>query len=74
VGEEAGGAGGGGDASEIVGEWRPMAAAPIAGRTSAASAWTGRELVIWGGIVPLSGAGSQTRIESPADGHRLDPS
>lgn len=31
------------------GTWRRMAAAPLAPRTLAASAWTGSELLIWGG-------------------------
>jgi hypothetical protein len=29
--------------------WRPLASAPIDGRSSAAAVWTGEELVVWGG-------------------------
>lgn len=29
--------------------WSPMATAPIAGRGAAAVAWTGREMIVWGG-------------------------
>jgi hypothetical protein len=35
-----------------LGETRPLATAPISGRVSGASAWTGTELVIWGGAQP----------------------
>jgi hypothetical protein len=30
--------------------WDPLPASPVAGRGSAASAWTGKELLIWGGF------------------------
>ncbi|MGH9226946.1 MAG: hypothetical protein ACRD2W_24900, partial [Acidimicrobiales bacterium] len=36
-----------------------MAASPLAGRSNAAMAWTGKEMVVWGGVackqVPCSG-------------------
>jgi hypothetical protein len=31
------------------GRWRPIPPAPLAGRHGAGGAWTGRELVVWGG-------------------------
>ncbi|HEX8862703.1 MAG TPA: hypothetical protein VGC06_27155 [Actinomycetes bacterium] len=31
------------------GQWQPLPAGPIAGRTGAAVAWTGRQLIVWGG-------------------------
>jgi hypothetical protein len=31
------------------GHWQPLPAGPIAGRTGAAVAWTGRQLIVWGG-------------------------
>src|SRR5687767_14720110 len=30
--------------------WRPLPRSPLSARRSAASAWTGRELLIWGGV------------------------
>lgn len=31
------------------GQWQPLPAGPIAGRSGAAVAWTGRQLIVWGG-------------------------
>ena len=31
------------------GQWQPLPAGPIAGRNGAAVAWTGRQLIVWGG-------------------------
>jgi hypothetical protein len=45
--------------------WRPIAAAPIQGRSSPAAVWTGTEVLIWGG---WSG------VEAKADGAAYDPS
>lgn len=45
------------------GRWTPVPSAPIAARSSAGSAWTGREVLIWGG-----GAG-----RAYGDGAALDP-
>jgi hypothetical protein len=33
----------------VTGTWRPLATAPIDGRSSAAAVWTGEELLVWGG-------------------------
>lgn len=58
--------------SALRGEWRAMAPAPIAGRTSPASVWTGREFIIWGGLIsPDPGSGAV----APAvpDGAAYDP-
>lgn len=46
--------------------WEPIAAAPIEGRTDAAAAWTGSELIVWGGYEP-----GQTG--NLADGAAYDP-
>ena len=48
--------------------WEPLPASPLGGRASPADAWTGRELVIWGGSIGLpSGEGYA------ADGAAYDP-
>ncbi|MCM2278870.1 MAG: choice-of-anchor D domain-containing protein [Oligoflexia bacterium] len=45
--------------------WTATAASPLAGRSFAASVWTGSQLLVWGG-----GAGAATKF---ADGARYDP-
>lgn len=55
--------------SELPGEWRVMAPAPIAGRTSPASVWTGREFIIWAGQIapdPASEAVAPTKPDGAA--------
>jgi hypothetical protein len=47
--------------------------APSSGRFASGAVWTGTEMLVWGGIVPLPGAGRMTEIESPSDGLRLTP-
>ena len=52
--------------------WRPVAAAPLSGRFQPAAAWTGREMLVWGGAgceVACSGDG----IRPQADGAAYDP-
>jgi hypothetical protein len=44
--------------------WRPMAEAPIPGRSRAAAVWTGTELVVWGG---------SNRSGARGDGAAYDP-
>ncbi len=44
--------------------WRPMAPAPLAAREDVASEWTGREMIVWGGL---------TGQEYLADGAAYDP-
>jgi hypothetical protein len=39
----------------LAGEWRPIAAAPIAGRIGHTAVWTGTEVVVWGGLEPAAG-------------------
>jgi hypothetical protein len=34
------------------GEWRPLARAPLAGRSTMAAVWTGQQMVVWGGDGP----------------------
>lgn len=36
--------------SAVPNGWRPMMRGPLAGRTQAQAAWSGREVLIWGGI------------------------
>jgi hypothetical protein len=36
-------------------EWRKIAPSPLAGRIGAASVWTGREMIIWGGLAARYG-------------------
>jgi hypothetical protein len=48
---------------------RIMASAPIAGRVAPAYAWTGTELLIWGGSQPRSGGGE----DALSDGAAYDP-
>jgi hypothetical protein len=36
-------------ATELRGEWRTIAQAPMRGRTGHVMAWTGREVIVWGG-------------------------
>ena len=31
--------------------WRPLPQAPIAGRIAAGAVWTGKEMIVWGGVV-----------------------
>lgn len=48
--------------------WRPIPAAPIAGRFSEASAWTGQELVVWGGDAGLHAPFSDGAAYNPSTG------
>lgn len=47
--------------------WRPLPVAPVPGRRDAATAWTGRELLLWGGR-----RGDRSRVELRGDGAALD--
>lgn len=58
--------------SELPGEWRVMAPAPIAGRTSPASVWTGREFIIWAGQIAPDPA-SEPAAPTEPDGAAYDP-
>lgn len=60
--------------------WAPLAAAPLAGRSDAVTAWTGRDLLVWGGNGAFSDAcrvseGGEPICGEPArpDGARYDP-
>ncbi|MBI3749150.1 MAG: hypothetical protein HY262_09950 [Chloroflexi bacterium] len=55
-------------ATFLDGTWRRIAESPLAGRTGAASAWTGREVLIWGGDA-FDGSTDQYI----PDGARYDP-
>ena len=46
--------------------WRALPTAPIAGRSAAGSVWTGREMIVWGGI-----AGTEKAMTN--DGAAYDP-
>ena len=43
------------------GAWQAIPEAPIEGRINALSAWTGSELIVWGGYDPRQGYNSPTR-------------
>jgi hypothetical protein len=58
---------------EAMGQWRPMAAAPLSPRIGAAGDWTGRELVLWGGRPCLEGRCDDETVEALADGAAYDP-
>jgi N-acetylneuraminic acid mutarotase len=52
------------------GVWQPMTRSPLAGRGKAASAWTGTELLVWGGMGSgIRGSG----IKRYDDGAAYDP-
>lgn len=36
--------------------WRQLQAVPLAGRIWHSTTWTGRELIVWGGVLPTTGA------------------
>lgn len=48
--------------------WRPLPAAP--GRFIPTAQWSGRELLVWAGIVPTGGASG---VRPSDDGARLTP-
>lgn len=56
------------DGSTATGDWIPMAKAPIAGRAGAATLWTGKEMLVWGGVTRGS------VIREAKDGAAYDPS
>src|SRR5438874_1217413 len=70
-----GGGGGGADDADVgaTGTWKDMAAAPIAGRSPAARAWTGKELVVWGGGFCKANPCQFDNVEPLADGAAYDP-
>jgi hypothetical protein len=49
--------------------WRPLASAPIDGRLSAGTVWTGDEMIVWGGFT----RGPRGRFEVNRDGAAYDP-
>jgi len=50
--------------------WRPLARAPIPGRLDASTVWTGREMIIWGGVNRPAVGSAAPR----SDGAAYDPS
>lgn len=54
------------------GRWRTVAAAPLSGRFLPAAAWTGTEMLVWGGA-GCQGACSGPGIRAHADGAAYDP-
>jgi hypothetical protein len=59
---------GGASAARVAGPgWHPIASAPIAGRISAGTVWTGSEMIVWGGY-SLGGTFTVNR-----DGAAYDP-
>ena len=58
--------------TELAGTWRPMEPGPLAGRSGAASVWTGSELVIWGGNIAPDPSSGKIAPDRP-DGAAYDP-
>ncbi|HWI05074.1 MAG TPA: hypothetical protein VNT52_14780, partial [Acidimicrobiales bacterium] len=67
--------GGGGSEPDAVatGTWQPMSAAPIAGRTPAATQWTGKEMIVWAGGFCKANPCQFDNVEPLADGAAYDP-
>jgi hypothetical protein len=53
--------------------WSSHPNAPLRERSAPAAVWTGRELVVWGGVIGTP-AGTWSPPEHPADGAAFDPS
>jgi hypothetical protein len=55
--------------------WSPLPEAPLAGRDSVAAAWTGRELIVWGGVIgtPVGTAHAGAYPKYLADGAAFRP-
>jgi hypothetical protein len=49
--------------------WTPLPRSPLEARTDAVAAWTGRELVVWGGV----GAGNRGNGRQLDDGAAFTP-
>lgn len=54
------------------GSWRPIPEAPIIGRSQHGAAWTGTELIVWGGWA-TRGAAANFEFFAAADGAAYDP-
>lgn len=61
----------GGKAARSSLSWRPLPAAPIAGRIGASAVWTGREMIVWGGVTRGGLGHAGPRADS--DGAAYDP-
>lgn len=53
--------------------WRPLAASPLSARAGSASAWSGRELLIWGGADCGDGGCDRGPAVPLGDGAAYDP-
>ncbi len=49
--------------------WRALPPAPIAGRMDASTLWTGREMIVWGGV----SRGAHGQASARSDGAAYDP-
>lgn len=56
-----------------VGAWTPLPDAPIAGRDEPVAVWTGRELLLWGGVSDPQDASGLHRRTLHGDGAAYDP-
>jgi hypothetical protein len=52
--------------------WSTLANAPLRGRVAPTAVWTGRELIVWGGVVGTP-AGTSIPPEYPSDGAAFSP-
>jgi hypothetical protein len=58
--------------SELRGEWRHIADAPIQSRIGHTAVWTGTEMVVWGGR-PFTSGSEDTRRSDGTEGAAYDP-
>jgi hypothetical protein len=67
--------GGGGSEPDAVatGTWNGMSAAPIAGRSPAATQWTGKEMIVWAGGSCKANPCQFDNVDPLADGAAYDP-
>ncbi|MGI9120122.1 MAG: Kelch repeat-containing protein [Acidimicrobiales bacterium] len=67
------GEGGVGGASTKAGRWAPMSASPLDRRISAATEWTGTEMLVWGGRDCAAGRCDDPMVAPFSDGAAYNP-
>jgi hypothetical protein len=60
-----------GDAAGTAPAWRPLPKSPIAGRLDASAVWTGRAMIVWGGVTRYPYGHAEPRRDS--DGAAYNP-
>ena len=61
-----------GHTSRLPTSWRSFSSSPLEARQGAQGVWTGRELIVWGGLVPTP-AGASTQPKYLVDGAAFSP-